>query len=201
MKLIITISVIRFVTLSYRQIFFEKKNDFLIWNCCFIVVSKLSRFVQIHSFVLKIDEVSKKETSRLEYHFADQSRSDRLMATVSRFMVDQVGYPWKSDQNYRPPDRCKEVGKHPLIRAEKYAAEFERLSNDVKTVLLGIWFITATPKIIFKIRILKIPEMVNRDAKKVFEISKCNLFLPCITNKSKSNQKNIPDSLNSTVFP
>ena len=60
------------------------------------------------------------------------------MATVSRFMVDQVGYPWKSDQNYRPPDRCKEVGKHPLIRAEKYAAEFERLSNDVKTVLLGI---------------------------------------------------------------
>lgn len=91
---------------------------------------------QISSLVLKIDEEAKKETANLEFHFADQMRSDRLMSTVSRFMVPNVGYPWKSDPNFRRPEQPKKVEPHPLVRAAKYAAEFERLNDDVKNILL-----------------------------------------------------------------
>jgi len=92
---------------------------------------------KISSLVLKIDEVSKKETARLEFHFADQNRSDRLMETVSRFMVRNVGYPWKSDPNYRRPEQPQVIGAHPLVRAEKYNDEFEKLNDEVKSILLA----------------------------------------------------------------
>ena len=59
------------------------------------------------------------------------------METVSRFMVRNVGYPWKSDPNYRRPEQPQVIGAHPLVRADKYNDEFEKLNDEVKSILLA----------------------------------------------------------------
>ena len=84
------------------------------------------------------DDVAKKGPGTLCQFFTDQKRSDRLISSLKRFMVPNVGYPWSRDPNFRIDDLPykPKKGNHILVRSNKYSSEFNKLNKQTKTELL-----------------------------------------------------------------
>ena len=82
--------------------------------------------------------MAKKGPGTLCQFFTDQKRSDRLISSLKRFMVPNVGYPWSRDPNFRIDDLPykPKKGNHILVRSNKYSSEFNKLNKQTKTELL-----------------------------------------------------------------